>query len=160
MDAIPDTGADVSVMSERFAKSNVFQIDDDEQHRIPLEFVDGSTAKACGVVKDVAWRYGADEQTHPTDVYVLPKLPANLVLGYAFLRQTDAFVKHQLDFWHAEALGTGATSMLGIIRMLGKIKKRDRMRSLLIRLLGRAEDNRMDFSCEYRQLWHRNTTQN
>ena len=123
VNAIPDTGADVSVMSERFAKSKVFEIDDDEQHRISLEFVDGSTAKACGVVKDVAWRYGVDEQTHPTNVYVLPKLPTDLVLGYAFLRQTNAFVKHQHDFWHDEALGTRTTSMLGIIRMLRKAKK-------------------------------------
>lgn len=125
VDAIPDTGADVSVMSERFAKSSVFEIDDDEQHQISLEFFDGSTARARGVVKDVAWRYGVDEQTHPTNVYVLPNLPTNLVLGYGFLRHTQAFVKHEHDFRHAKDLESEDTSMLGIIRKLQRARKGD-----------------------------------
>lgn len=104
VDAVPDTGADVSVMSAKFAQANGFAVDDDEEHRILLGFADGSTAKARGVVKNMAWKFGVDEheETHFTDVYVLPSLPVDLVLGYEFLCQTDAFVEHGQDFWHVE----------------------------------------------------------
>ena len=104
VDAVPDTGADVSVMSANFAVANGFEINDEERDRISLGFADGSTARACGVVKDVAWRFGADQQTHLTDVYVLSTLPVDLVLGYDFLCQTAAFIEHEGDFWHVEDL--------------------------------------------------------
>jgi predicted aspartyl protease len=68
VDAVPDTGADVSVMSTRFADDNGFEVNDDEQHQILFGFADGSTARAYGVVRDVAWRFGSDEQTYTTDV--------------------------------------------------------------------------------------------
>jgi hypothetical protein len=102
VDAVPDTGADVSVMSAEFAAANGFEVDDDEQHRILLEFADGSTARAQGVVMDVAWEFGADENTSPTDVYVLSSLPVDLVLGFGFLCQTEAFQEHWHNFWHIE----------------------------------------------------------
>jgi predicted aspartyl protease len=102
VDAVPDTGADVSVMSAEFAKANGFEVDDDEQHQILLEFADGSTARAQGVVMDVAWEFGADEQKSPTDVYVLSSLPVDLVLGFGFLCQTEAFQEHWHNFWNIE----------------------------------------------------------
>jgi hypothetical protein len=102
VDAVPDTGADVSVMSAEFAKANGFEVDDDEQHQILLEFADGSTARAHGVVADVAWEFGADEKTSPTDVYVLSSLPVDLVLGFGFLCQTEAFREHWHNFWNIE----------------------------------------------------------
>jgi hypothetical protein len=102
VDAVPDTGADVSVMSAEFAKANGFEVDDDEQHQILLEFADGSTARAQGVVMDVAWESGADEQKRPTDVYFLSSLPVDLVLGFGFLCQTEAFQEHWHNFWNIE----------------------------------------------------------
>jgi hypothetical protein len=123
VDAVPDTGADVSVMSASFAESNAFVIDDDEQHRILFGFVDGSTARARGVVKSVAWRYGADQQTYLTDIYVLPSLPVSLVLGYKFLCQTEAFLKHENDFWHDEEAEAEDSSVLCLIRVLKRSRK-------------------------------------
>jgi len=123
VDAVPDTGADVSVMSTRFANANGFEIDDDEQHRILLGFADGSTARARGVVKNVAWSFGADEKAHLTNVYVLSSLPVDLVLGYDFLCQTEAFIQHEHDFWHVEDLEQKDFWMLCLIRVLKRALK-------------------------------------
>jgi predicted aspartyl protease len=123
VDAVPDTGADVSVMSAKFAKGNGFKIDDDEQHRIMLGFADGSTARARGVVKDVEWRFGGGEQPHLTDVYVLSNLPVDMVLGYDFLCQTEAFLEHEQDFWCVEDLQREDAWMLCVIRVLGRAMK-------------------------------------
>jgi hypothetical protein len=135
VDAVPDTGADVSVMSAKFAKANGFDTDEDEQHRILLGFADGSTAKARGVVKDMAWKFGADEQTHLTDVYVLPSLPVDLVLGYGFLCRTDAFLGHKQDFWHVD----------------DPDRRNVRLRLCIIRRLKRQRGgDGVGHSCEYR----------
>jgi predicted aspartyl protease len=123
VDALPDTGADVCVMSASFAMENGFDIDDDKQHRISLQFADGSKARAGGVVKNVAWRFGADEQTHPTDVYVLSKLPVDLVLGYGFLRHTEAFSEHGRDFWHVQDIELEEAWMLCVIRVMKRAMK-------------------------------------
>jgi predicted aspartyl protease len=126
VDAVPDTGADVSVMSARFAKANGFKIKRNKRHRITLSFADGSTARADGVVKGMGWRFDSDEQTHPTDVYVLSSLPVDLVLSWSFLCQTNAFLEHQHDFWCVEELGLEDVSMLCIIQAVEKAKKGDR----------------------------------
>jgi predicted aspartyl protease len=123
VDAVPDTGADVCVMSARFAGANGFEIDDAEQHRILLQFADGSKERARGVVRDVAWRFGADDQTHPTDVYVLSSLPVDLVLGYGFLCQTKAFLQHGDDFRHVENHEQEDTWRLCVIRVLKRAMK-------------------------------------
>ena len=120
VDAVPDTGADVSVMSAKFAKANGFEIDDAEQDRILLGFADGSTARARGVVKNVEWRFGGDGQAHLTDVYVLSNLPVDIVLGYDFLCQTEAFREHEQDFWYVEDLEGKDDWMLCVIRVLRK----------------------------------------
>ena len=130
VDAVPDTGADVSVMSTQFAVANGFEVDYDEQHRILLEFADGSTARAQGVVMDVAWEFGADENTSPTDVYVLSSLPVDLVLGFGFLCQTEAFQEHWHNFWHIEEPEQDDVGMFCVIRVL--------------------KDAGDDISCEYR----------
>ena len=129
VDAVPDTGADVSVMSAKFAQANGFAVDDDERHRILLGFADGSSAEARGVIKDVAWKFGADEheQAHLTEVYVLPSLPVDLVLGYEFLCRTDAFLGHRQDFWHVEDVDrrNDVRLRLCIIRSLRRSRKGD-----------------------------------
>jgi predicted aspartyl protease len=124
VNAVPDTGADVSVMSAKFAKASGFKVNDDERNRISLGFADGSTARARGVVKGVAWRFGANDQECLTDVYVLSSLPVDLVLGYDFLCQTEAFLEHERDFWHDDDLEReNACWRLCIIRRLEGMTK-------------------------------------
>jgi predicted aspartyl protease len=123
VNALPDTGADVCVMSASFAESNGFEIDDDEQHLILLQFADESEARVRGVVKNMAWQFGADEQTHHTDVYVLSSLTVDLVLGYGFLCQTKAFDEHGHDFWHGEDHEQEFAWRLCVIRVLKRAMK-------------------------------------
>jgi hypothetical protein len=123
VDAVPDTGSDVSVMSAKFAIAHGFEIDDDERHRISLGFADGSTARTRGVVRNVEWRFGGDDQIHLTDVYVLSGLPVDLVLGYDFLFHTEAFSEHEQDFWHVGVLEQEDFWMLLLIRVLKRAMK-------------------------------------
>jgi predicted aspartyl protease len=102
MDAVPDTGAEVSLMSASFAAQRGFEINTDVQYCVLLEFADGSTANATGLVKDLKWKYGASEAPCRIDVYVLPELSVDLLLGDDFLVKTDAFVAHEDQFWSGD----------------------------------------------------------
>lgn len=110
-------------MSAEFAEANGFEVDDDKQHRILLEFADGSTARAQGIVMGVAWEFGADDKTSPTDVYVLSSLPVDLVLGFGFLCQTEAFQEHWHNFWHIEEPEQDDAGMFYVIRVLKEALK-------------------------------------
>lgn len=116
--AIPDTGADVSLMSASFARAQGFTVNTEEEHRLSFRLANGSTARALGAVEGVAWRYGIDNKAHMTDVYVLPKLPVDVVLGFEFLCQTDAFFAYEDVFWDLEHRGQEEVLMLNIIQML------------------------------------------
>lgn len=117
--AVPDTGAEVSVMSASFARENGFLIDSEEWHRVPFGFADGSTAEALGVIREATWNYGRDNEAHLTDFYVLEDLPVDVVLGNDFLWQTNAFVEHEDDFWHVETATTKDEFTLNLITVLG-----------------------------------------
>jgi predicted aspartyl protease len=106
VDAVPDTGAEVSLMSASFASQQGFEIDTDAQHCVLLEFADGSTANATGLVKDLKWKYGGSEAPCRIDVYVLPELSVDLLLGDEFLVKTDAFVAHEDQFWSGDDVET------------------------------------------------------
>jgi hypothetical protein len=102
MDATPDTGSDVSLMSASLAARHRLKINTDKHHRVLLEFADGSTARATGLVENVEWAYGDTGIHHRIDVYVLPELSVDLLLGYGFLHDTNAFVAHESDFWSGD----------------------------------------------------------
>jgi predicted aspartyl protease len=106
VDALPDTGAELSLMSASFASQQGFEINTDAQHCVLLEFADGSTANATGLVKDLKWKYGGSEVPCRIDVYVLPELSVDLLLGDEFLVKTDAFVAHEDQFWSGDDVET------------------------------------------------------
>lgn len=99
VDAMPDTGAHVSVMSASFAQEHGFVVNTAETHRKELEFADGSMATTMGVVEAVEWKFGTSRDSHWLDVYVLEGLPTGLILDNTFLLDTDAFLMHEDDFW-------------------------------------------------------------
>jgi predicted aspartyl protease len=124
VDAVPDTGADVSVMSAAFAKEHGFIVNTNRQHRPLLQFADGSTAVADGLVDDVDWRYGTDGVAHATNIYVLSGLPVDMVLGYGFFMRTDAFNFYKDDFWNDEnSEQEGFDAIFSIIKVMNKILK-------------------------------------
>ena len=102
VDAVPDSGADVPVVSARYAKEQGFIVNTAEENRILFEFADGSTTRADGVIENIEWQYGTHGMAYLTKWYVLPGLPVDVVLGYDFLCQTSAWVLHADSFWDAE----------------------------------------------------------
>ena len=98
VDAVPDTGADVPVMSLAFAEQHGFEVITNAEHRILLQFADGSTATTVGMVRDMNWSFGSSEVQHHINVYVLEELQTDLILDNTFLYDTNAFVAHERDF--------------------------------------------------------------
>lgn len=125
--AVPDTGADVSVMSASFAKRHEFHVDTSERNRIILEFADGSSATTMGVVKSTEWEYGsaAAGSGDRLDVYVLEGLAEDVILSYDFLSATDAFVKYESDFWTNDGEDDlGVDWIFNIIKLVSKVLRR------------------------------------
>jgi len=122
VDAVPDTGADVSVMSAAFARQHGFVVNTADEHRISLVFADGSTATTIGLVEDVEWNYESSRDSYRLGVYVLEELQTDLILDYTFLFDTDAFVVYEDDFWvEDDDTSDGRSSwLISIIKLVGR----------------------------------------
>jgi hypothetical protein len=90
--ALPDTGSDICLMSLRYARERGYRVDTDPKHRQMLEFVDGSTAETFGRVEGFQWEFDrSDIHVHSPEIHVLEGLQTDLLLGYEFLEDSDAF---------------------------------------------------------------------
>ncbi|KAN0103395.1 hypothetical protein V8E51_011708 [Hyaloscypha variabilis] len=66
VNAIPDTGSDVMLISRRYAERRGFDIKTGENHKTTLEFADGSRTRTSGMVLDLQWKFGpAEDLTYP-----------------------------------------------------------------------------------------------
>jgi hypothetical protein len=93
--AVDDSGSNVNLESPEFAERSGHKVDTSPQHRIELEFVDGTIGHASGVVKRARWTSDKDRaELHTTDIYVLPGLAVDLLLGYPFLRRIKAYSRY------------------------------------------------------------------
>ena len=126
VDAVPDTGADVSVMSASFAEDHGFVVNTDEKHQISLAFADGSTATTIGVVENLQWKYDSSEDSHLLNVYVLEQLETDLILDYSFLCDTDAFIVYEDDFWVDDDNTSDDDWLISIIKLVDKALKGSR----------------------------------
>jgi hypothetical protein len=125
VEAVPDTGADVSVMSLSFAEEHGFFVDTSPEHQIPMEFADGSTATTIGVV-DLAWKFESSEISYRISAYVLQELQTDFILDNTFLYHTDAFVVHEEDFWIDDSDGNEDDWMISIIKLVDSVLKHSR----------------------------------
>lgn len=123
VDAVPDTGADVPVMSLSFAKEHGFEVITDPEHRILLQFADGSTATTIGMVRNMNWSFGSSGAQHHIDAYVLEELQTGLILDNTFLYDTNAFVAHERDFWTTNGGMFGDGWMISIIKLVDRVLK-------------------------------------
>jgi hypothetical protein len=112
--ALPDTGSDICLMSLRYARERGYRIDTNPKHRELLEFVDGSTAETFGRVEGFQWEFDrSDIQVHTPEIHVLENLQTDLLLGYEFLENSDAFVTHEELFVDAEPHDEPVSEMFG-----------------------------------------------
>ena len=112
--ALPDTGSDICLMSSRYARERGYRIDTNPEHRELLEFVDGSTAETFGRVEGFQWEFDrSDIQVHTPEIHVLENLQTDLLLGYEFLENSDAFVTHEGLFIDAEPYDEPVSEMFG-----------------------------------------------
>jgi hypothetical protein len=112
--ALPDTGSDICLMSLRYARERGYRVDTDPIHRQMLEFVDGSTAGTFGRVEGFQWEFDrSDIQLHTPEIHVLEGLQTDLLLGYEFLDDSDAFGTHEELFIDAEPHDEPAEDMFG-----------------------------------------------
>jgi hypothetical protein len=94
--ALPDTGSDVKLVSEDYAKRRGLPINHDSHYCFPLTFADGSKSWTSGLAKDVSWQYGTEGgKTTLCDFYVLKDLQCDVLLSYDFLHRTEAFSLHE-----------------------------------------------------------------
>lgn len=126
VDAMPDTGAHISVMSASFAREHGFAVNTAETHRKDLEFADGSMATTMGVVEGVEWNFESSRDSHWLDVYVLEGLQTDLILDNTFLLDTDAFVLHEDDFWVDDDQSSDDYWSISIIMLVDKALKGSR----------------------------------
>lgn len=97
VEALPDTGSDIMLLSEKFALQQGFHIDSSDQQRISLEFGDESFGRAVGVVRDLKWTYSdGPTGSFTADFYVLPGPDCDVLLSFDFLVRTGAM---QLPFF-------------------------------------------------------------
>ncbi|KAK4963729.1 hypothetical protein LTR10_001360 [Elasticomyces elasticus] len=123
VDALPDTGSDVMLISETYAHQRGFSIDTNEIYQVPLQLADGSLDWTSGIVKDVTWAYGlARDETVLCDFYVLPTLMCDVLLSYDFLDSTEAFKTQQFCFkYDDEALDSDEPWTLSTITKVPKM---------------------------------------
>ena len=123
VDAMPDTGAHVSVMSASFAREHGFAVNTAKIHRKDLEFADGSMATTMGLVEAVNWSFKTSQDSHWLEVYVLEGLQTDLILDNTFLIDTDAFVMHEDDFWVDDYNSSDDLWSISIIKLVDKALK-------------------------------------
>jgi hypothetical protein len=123
VEAVPDTGADVPLMSKSFAENHGLVVRTDPEHRILLEFADGSTATTIGLVKGVEWRFWTSKEPYHLDAYVIENLQTEFILDNTFLYDTNAFVTHELDFWTDNSATPADNRMISIIKLVDSVLK-------------------------------------
>ncbi|KAF4784285.1 hypothetical protein HER10_EVM0006429 [Colletotrichum scovillei] len=118
VEALPDTGSDVMVMSYAYALSRGFNIDEDFQHFHVVELADGSESFTCGLVRGVEWTFVASRQRVKCDFYVLQDLCTDVVLSNDFLFGLDVFSKQSDSL--SELSDSRDSSELLLISLKGK----------------------------------------
>ncbi|KAK3379669.1 hypothetical protein B0T24DRAFT_520273, partial [Lasiosphaeria ovina] len=89
--ALPDTGSDVMLVSEDYARSRGLHVDRNPQHRLELELGDGTVTYTSGVVRHLVWSFGDSGEDVTSDFYVLPGMPADIILSNELLFELDVF---------------------------------------------------------------------
>ncbi|OQO10166.1 hypothetical protein B0A48_04523 [Cryoendolithus antarcticus] len=96
VEAVPDTGSQVTLISSAYARSQGHKVSTEQRDQINLQFADGSTTRTSGLVRDMEWSFaGQHPVAHQVDAYVLDDLVCDVLLSYDLLYRSDAFGTHE-----------------------------------------------------------------
>ncbi|KAH0562955.1 hypothetical protein GP486_002478 [Trichoglossum hirsutum] len=92
--AFPDTGCDLNLMSDKYARMRGFTVDTSPESRVFLKFPDGRVRETRGVVR-VPWSF-AEDPSNTEDLYfdILPGSTHDVILGGDFLFKSETIPKH------------------------------------------------------------------
>ncbi|KAH7130764.1 hypothetical protein B0J11DRAFT_524050 [Dendryphion nanum] len=96
-EALADSGANMLLMDEDYARHNNIYVVDDNEHRTRLRFADGSTADTSGIAYSVQWQFGPGDpgdQSYSLDFHILKNAPSPVILNDAFLFNNNAYSKY------------------------------------------------------------------
>jgi hypothetical protein len=118
--ACPDTGSDIMAISSHFCQQRGYIIDDSEEHKIKVQFADGSFGWTQGKVSGLDWRFGHDQSLSDSflvDFYVLQNLPCDVILSNEFLFDNNVFNRFEEFFVRGEMDEDGPDSFYLIQRI-------------------------------------------
>ena len=128
--ACPDTGSDIMAMSSHFCQQRGYTIDHSQEHKIKVQFADGSFGWTQGKVSGLDWRFGHNQRLGDSflvDFYVLPNLPCDVILSNEFLLDNDVFNRFEEFFVRGELDEDGPDSFYLIQRigesLLSKVRR-------------------------------------
>lgn len=119
---VPDSGSDVVLISEAYAKQRGFKVNRRNADRLELEFADGSIGRTSGVVENLTWAFD-DKTSIKTNFYVLRGLPVDVVLSNDLLFDFDVYSSYEHQILDADA---SAAAELLFVRLLGRYKSKHR----------------------------------
>jgi hypothetical protein len=97
-EALADSGAQVMVMDEKYARSIGLEIKTGREERTKLIFADKSTAFTKGMAYGVEWKFRSptDESSnlYRLNFHILENAPADVILCDSFLFETEAFSRY------------------------------------------------------------------
>ena len=139
--ALPDTGSEVNLISEKYARDHELIINTDDDSRGLLQFADGTTQEALGQVT-AHWAF-RDDFDNPINVTfeVLAECAYDVILGHEILYQHEAYVKHRTCLVgvevEAENQGKLRLNLVGWLpRCLHRIKRKQDRRKFLYKHKG------------------------
>ncbi|CAK1356505.1 unnamed protein product [Cercospora beticola] len=97
--ALADTCSDLDLLSPEMLAELGYEHDDiltDVEHRVFVELPGGLITRTSAMVRDVEFRFGDGrfDDSYIRNFYILPGLPAGVLIGDDFLWQSDAFSKY------------------------------------------------------------------
>ncbi|KAL8334540.1 hypothetical protein RB598_009019 [Gaeumannomyces tritici] len=97
--ALPDTGSSVMAVSTALAVRRGWTINTSAEHRVEVQFGDGSIAFTRGIISGLDWDFGNGDGPVHEDYYVLDDLPVDVVLSGDFVLDMDLFSSKYADFF-------------------------------------------------------------
>ncbi|KAF6798238.1 hypothetical protein CMUS01_15724 [Colletotrichum musicola] len=111
--ALADTGSDIMAISLEYAKSRSMRINSAPEVRVPIELPDGKVVWTMGMVHDIPWAIGdQDDAKMECDFYVIENLTEDVILSKHYLFSLEVFSRY--SHWFLKSDQADDPSFCGI----------------------------------------------